>query len=352
MENYDVALVGAGPIGLEMAVALKRAGVNYVHFDARQIAHTISGFAPQTRFFSSNDRIAIAGVPLQTPEQSKATREEYLAYLRTVAQFFQLRVKTYEAVENIEPGAPGFLLTTRTAAGPRACGARRIIPAPGGTARPRRLGIQGEDLPHVTHDLGHPHRYFEKRVLVVGGKNSAVEAALRCHHAGARVAISYRRAAFDPKCVKYWLLPELSGLIAARRIDAYFNTLVREITTTQVNTVPATLVDAFAGGVSGASGVQLEADFVLLMVGFEADMSLHRAAGVKLEGTSEVPVFNPETMETNVPGVYVAGTAVAGTQDGYQVFIENCHVHVARIMAALQGQPPPAVPTPQEGPES
>src|SRR4051812_529690 len=157
----DVAIIGAGPIGIELAVALKRAGVDYQHFDAKQIGHTVSWFAPQTRFFSSNERIAIAGVPLQTADQSKATREEYLSYLRGVVEQFDLRVNTYEPVIAIEGDARrGFTVTTQPAGGPRAYRCRTLILCTGGTDRPRTLGIPGEDLPHVSHYFDDPHKYF------------------------------------------------------------------------------------------------------------------------------------------------------------------------------------------------
>src|SRR3954467_7640711 len=225
----DVAIVGAGPIGLEMAVALKRAGVDYVHFDSKQIGYTISWFAPGTRFFSSNERIAIAGVPLQTSDQNKSTREQYLAYLRTVVELYDLKVNTSEPVTNIERGSDGFLLTTNPGAGPRQYRCRNLILATGGTDRPRRLGCPGEDLPHVNHYFDDPHKYFRKRVLVVGGKNSAVEAALRCHHAGAHVSLSYRRPKLPHKSIKYWLLPEINGLTDSGRIKAYYSTVPARI---------------------------------------------------------------------------------------------------------------------------
>src|SRR3954470_9617209 len=173
----DVAIIGAGPIGLELAVALKRAGIDYLQFDARQIGYTISWFPPQTRVFSSNERIAIAGVPLQAPDQGKCTREQYLAYLRSVVQEFDLRVNTYEPVVAIDPDAAGgFVLTTCPAGGPRQSRPRRLVLATGGTDHPRRLGVPGEHLPHVGHYFDDPHKYFRRRVLIVGGKNSAVEA--------------------------------------------------------------------------------------------------------------------------------------------------------------------------------
>jgi thioredoxin reductase (NADPH) len=358
-ESTDVAVVGAGPIGLELAVALKRAGVEYLHFDGKQIGHTVSWFAPGTRFFSSNERIAIAGVPLQTPDGGKCTREQYLTYLRTVVQQFDLDVRTYEPVVGIgRAGGGGFALTTRPAGGERRYRCRRLVLVTGGTDRPRRLDVPGEDLPHVSHYFDDPHKYFRRRVLVVGGKNSAVEAALRCHAAGAEVSISYRRAKLPAKSIKYWLLPEINSLVEAGRIEAYMGTVPTTITPTHVRLEPWVDPEApgpdptfsFASRTAGSHFVP--ADFVLLLVGYRADMSLCRMAGVELVGATEAPVFDERTMETNVGGVYVAGTAVAGTQDKYRVFIENCHVHVDRIVAALTGAPEPAPPQPLAAPES
>src|SRR3954453_2626102 len=140
----DVAIVGAGPIGIELAVALKQAGVDYVHFDAKQIGYTISWFAPQTKFFSSNGRIATAGVPVQTADQSKATREDYLAYLRSVVTQFDLKINTYEPLTRIERKESGFVLTTRPSAGERKTHAKRLVLVSGGTDHPRRLDIPGE----------------------------------------------------------------------------------------------------------------------------------------------------------------------------------------------------------------
>ncbi len=347
MKRADVAIVGAGPIGLELAVALKRDGIDYLHFDAKQIGYTISWFAPQTRFFSSNERIAIAGVPLQTADQNKATREEYLAYLRAIVQQFGLRVNTYEPIVAIERESDddGFRITSQPAGNGRAVyRVNKLILATGGTDHPRRLNIPGEDLPHVDHYFRDPHTYFGKRLLIVGGKNSAVEAALRCDQAGARVAMSYRRERLPERSIKYWLLPEINGLIQSGRIEGSFQSHPVEIT-------PRHVTLARGGTVSGER-FDVPADFVLLLIGYEQDNTLFKLAGLDLRSDCGAPVFDDQTMETSVPGIYVAGTAVGGTQDKYTVFIENCHVHVERIMSALTGAAPPAAPAPLAQPES
>jgi len=333
----DVLVVGAGPIGLELAVALKSEGIDYVHLDAKQIGYTISWFPSQTRFFSSNERIAIAGVPLQTADQSKASREEYLAYLRSVVEQFNLKVHTYTPVVAIQKNSDGFLITAHNAGDPMHVRAKRLVLCTGGTDHPRRLNIPGEDLPHVSRYLRDPHMYFRKRLLVVGGKNSAVESALRCHHVGAEVTLSYRRERLDEKSIKYWLIPEINGLIAAGRITGLFNTMPTEIK---------------PGEVKLSSSQSVPADFVLMQIGFEQDTTLLAMAGVELVGDCRAPSYDPRTMETNVPGMYVAGTAVGGTQDKYRVFIENCHVHVGRILASLTGTEPPPAPAPLGVPES
>ncbi len=339
--STDVAVVGAGPIGLELAVALKRAGIDYVQFDAKQIGYTVSWFPPQTRFFSSNERIAIAGVPLDTPDQGKATREQYLAYLRTVVEQFDLKVRTYEPVTAIDRTEDGFVVTSRPAgANPARTRAKRVVLVTGGTDHPRRLKIPGEDLPHVSHYFNDPHAYFRKRLLIVGGKNSAVEAALRCFNAGAHVSISYRREKLPEKSIKYWLLPEINHLIAKGRMTAYFQS------------TPLGIAPAHVTLSRGNERFDVPADFVLLLTGYVQDTTLLKLAGVQLGGPCNAPLFDERTMETNVPGLYVAGTATGGTQEKYTVFIENCHVHVERIVNALQGAAPPPPPVPIEQPET
>ncbi|MEM6313043.1 MAG: NAD(P)-binding domain-containing protein, partial [Planctomycetota bacterium] len=215
MKSTDVAIIGAGPIGIELAVRLKREGIDYTHFEAKQIGATMQWWPQGTRWFSSNDRIAIAGVPLITPSQEKATREQYLAYLRQIVTQFDLDVRTYEPVTDIDRETihgGGFVITTEPAAGTTQTFARKIVLATGGTDRPRKLDIPGADLPHVLHYYDDSHTFFRRKVLVIGGKNSAVETALRCHHVGAKVALAHRHDALPESSIKYWLMPEMKGL--------------------------------------------------------------------------------------------------------------------------------------------
>ena len=330
MNEVQVAIIGAGPIGLELAVAFKQLQVDYLHLEARQIGHTISWYPRQVRFFSSADRIAIAGVPIPSADQSKPTGEDYLAYLRAICQMFDLQVHTFERVMAIRRTGDGFELGTERADGTRTYRARYVVVAVGDMAGPRRLQIPGQDLPHVDHYFNEPHRYFATRLLIVGGRNSAVEAAIRCQRAGARVALSYRRGEFDRQAVKYWLAPEIQMLIRTGQIDFYPRTVPVRIGPGRVWLRPVDTAEA--------AQLELEADFVLLLVGYQMDPTLFRIAGVKLAGPNQAPCFDADTMQTNVPGIFVAGTAAAGTQNRFRLFIENCHGHVGRIVKAITGR--------------
>ena len=331
MTSATTIIVGAGPIGIELAVAFKQLGVDYLHLEAKQIAHTISWYPRQVQYFSSSDRIAIAGVPLHTVDQSKATGEEYLAYLRGVVEQFDLSIRTFEPVTSIKKDDGQFIVHTSRGDEKGTYQARHVVLAIGDMHRPRLLQIPGEQLPHVSHYFDEPHQYFRQRLLIVGGRNSAVETAIRCQRAGSKVTISYRKASFDSQSVKYWLTPEIEMLIKTGKVAFHPQTLPRRITASHV-----TLQHAESG-----ETIEVPCDFVLLLTGYEMDTSLFEMANVKIEGENRAPTFDPSTMQTNVPGLYVAGTASAGTQIRFRLFIENCHPHVARITTAITGRQPP-----------
>lgn len=338
MRHENAIVVGAGPIGLELAVALQSLGIDYVHLDAGQIGQTVSWYPPQTTFFSSPERIAIADVPLVTPAQSKATREQYLGYLRGIVEQFDLTVNTYEKVVRIERDDEGnhVVDTERIDGEARRYVAPNLVLAVGDMHGPRRLNIPGEDLPHVSHYFDDPHKYFRRKLLIVGGRNSAAEAALRCHRAGADVTISYRGENFEDNGIKYWLLPELNSLVRKEQIAFHPRTVPTAIE------AGGTTLRRVEGDGKNANGeaYDVDSDFVLLLTGYKQDKSLFEMAGVTLNGENRSPRHDPATMECDAPGVFVAGTAAAGTQEKFKLFIENCHRHVHRIATAIAGRPP------------
>ena len=310
-----VAIIGAGPIGIELAVALRQAGIDYLHFDAAQIGATMQWYPQQMVFHSGAERLAIAGVPIQVPDQQKIKREEFLAYLRAVVLQFGLEIRTYERVEAI---TGRFTLQT-----PKGTyHVSEVVLAIGAMHAPKLMNIPGEDLPHVSHYFRDPHTYFQKELLIVGGRNSAVEAAVRCQRAGARVTVAYRRDDFDATSVKFWLLPEIRAMIR----DGLVRFLPR--------TAP---VEIREGTVLLNTGEEIAADFVLALTGYRQNTSLFEMLGVDLQGADRRPLLDETTMETNVPGVFVAGTAIAGSPvERVRIIVEDCHVHVPRIVAAIR----------------
>lgn len=320
--RHSVAIIGAGPIGLELAIALKRANVDYIQLEAAQIGATMQWYPLEMIFHSSAERLAIAGVPIQVPDQQKPKREEFLAYLRSVVQQFGLKVHTFERVEQASRREDGtFELRTRAINGQHVYHVDAVVIAIGAMHAPKLLNIPGEDLPHVSHYFRDPHTYFDKQLLIIGGRNSAIEAAVRCQRAGAHVTLSYRRDDFDPGSVKFWLLPEVRAMIRDQRVRFLPRTSVVEI--------------RHGTAVLEPTG-EIPADFVLALTGYRQDTSLFEMLGVDLQDSDRKPRYDERTMETNVPGVYVAGTAVAGSPvERVRIIVEDCHVHVERIVAAL-----------------
>jgi bacillithiol disulfide reductase len=324
----DVLVIGAGPIGLETAAILTTEGHAVRVIDAGPIGATIARtFPPHTRFFTSPERLELFGSAIAPVNQEKLTGEEYLAYLRQYVATHRLQVDTFTTVT----GRTGSrTVTARTLSGlQRSYTARWLVLATGGTDRPRRLGVPGEQLPHVRSDLGDPHRYAGRRVVIVGGRNSAVESALRCYRVGAEVHLVHRRSTIHER-VKFWLRPEVQSLLDEGRIAGHLPEEVDEITAREVRL---------------ASGAVVGADDVVLQIGYEQDPWLFDLFGLDRSGGRLAPVVDPQSMRSSVSDVFVVGTATAGTQDRFEVFIENSHDHGWRVAAAIAGRPAP-VPRP------
>ncbi|MFW6289217.1 MAG: NAD(P)-binding domain-containing protein, partial [Spirochaetota bacterium] len=313
-------------IGIETASVFKRAAMSYLRLEAGALGETITRWPRDTQFFSSPEWIAIAGVPIQTRGQEIVTGELYLAYLRQVVEIFDLEIRTYERVTAVAGSLGDFRVTTYDLAGAEhSYLSRTVVLATGDMNRPRRIGVPGEDLPHVSHYWSSPHRYFQRRLLIVGGRNSAVEAALRCWRAGVRVAITYRGAALDEKRLISRLHLEIDLLIRNGQVDFY--PLTAPVEFRRGRTV--------LRGVESGESEEVDTDFVYLATGFEMDQSLYASLGVATEGEEKRPVHDPATMESNVRGVYIVGTSIGGNQRGYKVFITTSHVHCVRAARAI-----------------
>ena len=336
--DREVVIAGGGPIGLELAVALQEVGVSYVLLEAHQIGHTISRWPRHTHFYSTAERIAIASVPIPFADHDHITGEQYLAYLRAVVQQFNLRINAYERVVTLERSQEMFDVSTETRTGEHLYRASHVVLAIGDMGKVNELQIPGEDLPHVTHQLDDPHRYFGQRLLVVGGGNSALEFAARSWRAGAEVTLSYRRATFNPMFVKAALMEDLRTLTREEKITFLPRTAPVEIGPQYVTLTPTRDGERIDG-----EHTRHRADFVLLCTGYRANLSLFKQVGVTLDRWGRVPRFDPQTMETDVPGLYVAGTAANGDRGRHQLFIETTHHHVRKIVKHISGKEPTRV---------
>lgn len=322
--HEQTLIIGAGPIGLACAVSAKRRGLDPLVIDAGAIAHAIVRYPIGMTFFTTPERLEIGGHPLVCAG-AKATREEALKYYRGVARVEGLRIRPFTRLAGATRTAGRLTCHLDTARGPETLTCERLVLATGYFDHPNRLGVPGEDLAHVHQYFDEAHRSAGQAVVVVGGKNSAVEAALQLFRAGARVAIVYRGAEW-PKSVKYWLRPDLENRIKAGEIAARLGARVVEITPTDV---------AIEGPTGRAE--RLAADRVYPLIGFHPDLTLFETIGIVYDATTGRPQVNPETLETSVPGVYVAGSVTGGNKIS-EIFIENGRFDGEKIFGDAQAR--------------
>ena len=328
----DLAVIGAGPCGLAVGVAAKRAHLGCSLFDRGPVVSSLQRYPLYMTFFSTPEKLEI-GVPFITAGD-KPTRREALAYYRRVAEHFELDVRQYHEVVGVKRTPEGFELVARHpgAAEPETIRSRHVVCATGYFESPNPLGVLGEDLPHVSHFFVEPHPYWQQRVVVVGGGNSAVEAALELSRVNAQVTMVHFLSDFD-RGVKPWVLPDITNRVKEGRVAVRWCSRVAEITRSHV------VVRREPEG----ERESLRADFVLALTGYRADLGLLRLLGVQIDETTGVPRHDPSTMETNVPGVYIAGVLSSGF-DANKIFIENGREHGARICDHLKSKPPRVAP--------
>ena len=339
MSVRDLIIVGAGPSGLSAAIAAKQRDLDYQVLEQGVLVNSIYRFPPQMVFFTTPELLEIGGLPFVSPYE-KPTRAEALQYYRKVVDKYDLQISYGETVMSVEREADGerhhsaspadspverpvFAVETLTDRGVRRVRyAHNVVMAIGYYDHPNLIGVPGEDLPHVQHYYAEPHLYYRQRIVIVGGGNSAAEAALECYRSGSRVTLVHRWPELKAS-IKYWVKPDIENRIREGSVAARFNTCVTEIR-------PTSIMVRTAGA---EQDEELPADTVLLLTGYRSDSNLLRTAGVQLNERCE-PAYNPETFETNVAGLFVAGGAVTG-QDTSNIFIENGRFHGEKIVQVI-----------------
>lgn len=322
----DVLVVGGGPCGLAAAIALGRAGLEALVVDRGPLVSSIASYPLYLTFFSTAEKISIGGIPFVTGGD-KPTRREALAYYRLVAEHFSLRLRLYESVVSLRREGGGFVAETKGADDSRAViRAGAVVVATGYFGTPNLLGVPGEHLSHVSHLFREGHEAFGREAVVVGGGNSAVEAALELYRARARVTLVHFGDGPD-RNVKPWVLPDFTNRVNDGSIGAMWGSRVLEI-------LPGEMRLTTPDGER-----TIPARHVYLMTGFTPSTTLLEGLGVRVDSATGIPMHEPETMETDVLGVFVAGVLTAGL-DANKVFIENGRDHGERIARALAARGP------------
>jgi thioredoxin reductase (NADPH) len=322
--NFDLLVVGAGPSGLASAIEAQKAGLRVVVVDKGCVCNSLFHYPSHMTFFTTPELLEIGDIPFPSPNP-KPTRNEALQYYRLVAAHYRLDIRQYHRVEKVVGSDGCFTVHTLDRFGRvSALVARKLAIATGYYDLPNYIGVLGESLSKVHHYYFDSHPFFGTDVMVVGGKNSAAIAALELWRSGARVTLVHRDAELRQH-VKYWIKPDIENRIKCGEIKAYFNSRVVEIT------LDAVVIETPEGQQT------LKNDFVFAMTGYHPDFEFLEGLGIRFKGEDKLPICNPETLESNVPGIYLAGVIVAGSRTN-EIFIENGRFHgrqIAKALAAL-----------------
>ncbi|MCL6574093.1 MAG: YpdA family putative bacillithiol disulfide reductase [Bacillus sp. (in: Bacteria)] len=316
MAIEDIIIIGGGPCGLAAAIALKDSGKNPLIIEKGNIVNSIYHYPTHQTFFSTSEKLEIGEVPFIT-DSYKPKRNQALVYYREVARRKQLRINAFEKVIKVSVQDKLFQVETDKFT----YYSRYVVIATGYYDQPNILSVPGEELPKVFHYFKEAHPFFDKDVCVIGGKNSSVDAALELVQAGARVTVLYRGSEYSPS-IKPWILPEFESLVRVGTILMEFNATVKEITNNQV----FYLKDGEEKGISN--------DFVFAMIGYHPDQQLLKSMGVRIDEHSGRPLFNPDSFETNIEGIYIAGVIAAGN-NANEIFIENGRFHGGQIARSI-----------------
>src|SRR5271165_4877843 len=324
MKNYDMICVGAGPTGLACAMEAKRVGLGALVIDKGCLCNSIYNYPVNMVFFTTPELLEIGDLPMVCSGE-KPTRTEALKYYRKATEHYGLELRLFEGVVRVEGQDGAFVVVTETEERQEGrYGCKKLVVATGYYDLPNEMGVPGEHLPHVSHYYTEPHAYWERDVVVIGGKNSAAEAALDLYRNGARVTLLVRRAHLGTS-LKYWVKPDLENRIKAGQIKAIFDCKVKEFTNEGV------VIE------EGRGTKLVEAKQVFALTGYHPDFEFIESLGVRLDKESRRPELNPETLESNVKGIYLAGVVIGGRHTG-EIFIENGRFHGKQIVEAMKRQ--------------
>jgi len=313
----DVLIIGAGPAGLGCAIESQKKGLSNIVFDKGCITNSIFHFPSQMVFFTTPELLEIGGLPLVS-EREKPTRNEGLKYYRRAVAAYHLDVRQYEEVRTVHRGAEHHFVVQTTR---NQYEAKNVVIATGYYDNPNLLDVPGENLPHVSHYYTEPYPFFDRDVVVIGGKNSAAEAALDLFRGGARVSLIHRRSEMGAT-VKYWVRPDIENRFKRGQITPYMNSRVLEITPSHVRVQ------------QNGKQFDVRAVQVFALIGYHTSTKFFDQLGVRWDPETLRPEFNPESYETNVPGVYLAGSVIGGRLNG-EIFIENGRFHGEAVIRAI-----------------
>jgi bacillithiol disulfide reductase len=322
MANYDIICIGAGPTGLACAIEARRAGMQPLVIDKGCLCNSIFHYPVNMVFFTTPELLEIGDLPLVSAAE-KPVRTEALKYYRKAAEHYELELRLFERVMRVDGHDRNFTVVTKTKQGTEATyKSKKIAVATGYYDLPNEMKVPGEDLPHVSHYYTEPYEFWNQDVVVIGGKNSAAEAALDLYRNGVRVTLVHRNAELG-STIKYWVRPDMENRIKAGQVKALFQTRVKEISR------DAVVVQ------NGAGERRLPAKQVFALTGYHPDYAFIESLGVQLDPETRKPALDPNTLESNIPGIHLGGVVIGGRHTG-EIFIENGRFHGKQIIEALK----------------